>query len=126
MSVASTNSRKRGNAKPLTVSEYAEACRDLIRLDNGLPHELEGFQREIVAEGNNLRMPLFPDETREARNALYVSSAEWGKVKPLQDALARAIIGSGINVPEVGAFLRTVRDHCTVTIAAVETPGSTL
>ena len=50
MSVASTSSRKRGNAKPLTVSEYAEACRDLIRLDNGLPLELEGFQREIVAD----------------------------------------------------------------------------
>jgi phage terminase large subunit-like protein len=50
LSVASTNSRKRGSARPLTVSEHAEACRDLIVLDNGLPLVLEGFQRGMVAD----------------------------------------------------------------------------
>ena len=50
MSAASTSSRKRGNVAPLTVEEYAEACRDLITLDNGLPLELEDFQLAIVGD----------------------------------------------------------------------------
>jgi hypothetical protein len=37
---------------------------------------------------------------------LYVSIAEWGKVKPLHDALARALIGSGINANEIAAVLK--------------------
>lgn len=39
---------------------------------------------------------------------LYVSVAEWGKVKPLHDALARALIGSGVSAPEVAAVLKGI------------------
>ena len=42
---------------------------------------------------------------------LYVSVAEWGKVKPLHDAVARALIGSGVSAPEVAAVVKTVRDR---------------
>lgn len=47
---ASTNSRRRGSARPLTVAEYVEACEKLITLDNGQPLILEDFQRDIVAD----------------------------------------------------------------------------
>jgi hypothetical protein len=50
LSPALTSSRKREDVRPLTVDEYASACRELITLDNGLPLELEDFQREIVAD----------------------------------------------------------------------------
>jgi len=50
LSPASTSSRKSVNVGPLTVDEYASACRELITLDNGLPLELEDFQLEIIAD----------------------------------------------------------------------------
>lgn len=40
---------------------------------------------------------------------LYVSVAEWGKVKALHDALARAMIGSGVSAPEVAALMSTLQ-----------------
>ena len=47
MSATSTSLRSAG---PLTLAKYAEACRKLITLDNGLPLELEGYERWIIAD----------------------------------------------------------------------------
>ena len=50
---------------------------------------------------------------------LYVSVAEWGKVKTLHDALARAAIGGGISPMEVAVVMKTVLAK-TLTTAAGE------
>lgn len=40
---------------------------------------------------------------------LYVSIGPWGQVKPLHDAVARVLIGSGISPAEVAALVRVAR-----------------